>query len=592
MDRSRLGDMLVAAGLIRQEQLVEALKVQQQSGKKLGQLLVEQGHISEEVLLSFLADQKGLEFINIDEYIGDEPSSDLVKLVPQGFMEKHTVFPVRFDTASNTLTVAISDPLNMFIVDDLQLKSGFNVKPVVATYSDIHNHIKKAFTKDEPEAMQKLLDEIGGESHIQLDGGGESTDSLKLAGEEPIVKLANNIIITAVRKKASDIHLEPFEKKCRLRYRIDGVAHEQTSFPPAVYGSIIARLKIMSKLDVTETRKPQDGRIKMVIDGREIDFRVSILPVVYGEKAVLRILDSSSLNLDLTKLGFEGETLEMFNRAIKLPFGLILITGPTGSGKSTTLYSALSTINRPEINIMTIEDPVEYLLAGITQVNVNNDVGLTFASGLRAFLRQSPDIVLVGEIRDSETARIAIQAALTGHLVFSTLHTNDAPTSVTRLHNMGIDPFLISSTLSLVVAQRLVRRICPQCKQPYQMPIEKLRSLGVTDAMAKGQREITLYKGVGCDLCNKGYKGRQGIYEVMEVTDDIRELILQNRSDYEIRQRAVANGMTTLRMAALRKMLAGVTTIEEVLRITVSAESEGTEEKEDQPTMTTEGAAA
>jgi type IV pilus assembly protein PilB len=335
---------------------------------------------------------------------------------------------------------------------------------------------------------------------------------------------------------------------------------------------VIARIKIMSKLDVTEKQKPQDGRIKMIIDNREIDFRVSILPVVYGEKAVLRILDSTALCLDLGKLGFEPDTLELFMKAIKLPFGLILITGPTGSGKSTTLYSALATLNRPEVNIMTIEDPVEYLLPGITQVNVNPEVGLTFATGLRAFLRQAPDIILVGEIRDTETAKIAVQAALTGQLVFSTLHTNDAPSAVTRLINMGIDSFLISSTLTLVEAQRLVRKICPNCKQAYQVPVEKLYSLGVNDEMVQGQKVVTLYKGTGCEKCNGGYKGRIGVYEVMEVNDEIREMILKNVSDIEIRRAAIRNGMKTLRQSALIKMLSGITTIEEVLRVTVSEE--------------------
>ena len=435
--------------------------------------------------------------------------------------------------------------------------------------------INKYILKQESETVDKVMGELEKlESTIEVEHVGETADATKLAEEEPIVKLTNNIIITAVRKRASDIHLEPFERKARLRYRIDGVTHEETFFQHDVYNAIIARIKIMSKLDVTETRKPQDGRIKMLIDNREIDFRVSILPVIYGEKAVLRILDSSALCLDLSKLGFEPETLELFMKAIRLPFGLILITGPTGSGKSTTLYSALSTLNRPEVNIMTIEDPVEYLLPGITQVNVNPEVGLTFASGLRAFLRQAPDIILVGEIRDSETARIAIQAALTGQLVFSTLHTNDAPSAVTRLQNMGIDNFLISSTLTLVVAQRLVRKVCPECKQAYEVDVEKLYPLGVTDEMVNKQKKVMLYKGKGCKKCNNGYKGRIGIYEVMEVNDEIRELILNNAPDIEIRKTAIKNKMQTLRQSALRKMLAGITTIEEVLRVTVSEQTE------------------
>ncbi len=564
----KLGEMLVSTKIITKEQLEEALTIQKQSNEKLGQILVNLGYITEDVLLSFLSRQQGLEFVYVSEY---NISKEMLNYIPRSFMEKNNLLPLEYDKKSNTLTVAIPDPFNLFIVEDLKIATGYNIKPVVASPNEIKENIKKLLLQEEPE-IEKFVEKIASEekTKIEVETFSEDETSLKLAEEEPIIKLTNNIIVTAVRKKASDIHLEPFEKKCRLRYRIDGVTHEEAFFPHRVYNSIIARIKIMSKLDVTETRKPQDGRIKMVVDNREIDFRVSVVPVVYGEKCVLRILDSSALCLDLAKLGFEEDTLEMFKRAINSPFGLILITGPTGSGKSTTLYSAISTLNRPEINIMTIEDPVEYIIPGITQVNVNPDVGLTFASGLRAFLRQAPDIILVGEIRDTETAKIAVQAALTGQLVFSTLHTNDAPSAVTRLHNMGVDPFLISSTLILVEAQRLVRRICPNCKIPYEVPVEKLYHLGVTDEMVAGEKKVVLYKGKGCDKCNDGYKGRIGIYEVMEVNDSIRELILNNRSDYEIRQVAISNGMTTLRKSALKKMLAGITTIEEVLRVTIS----------------------
>ncbi|MCS7151865.1 MAG: type IV-A pilus assembly ATPase PilB [Endomicrobia bacterium] len=568
----RLGDMLIAAKIITPKQLEEALTLQKQTGEKLGSILVNLGYITEEVLLSFLARQKGFEFVYLSEY---EIEESVINLLPRTFIEKHNVFPVSFDKKSNTLVVAIPDPFNIFVLDDLKLSTGFNIKPVIATPNDIKQMVNKFLLKEETTEIDKTISELEKvQANIEVEHISGAVDTAKLAEEEPIVKLANNIIITAVRKKASDIHLEPFEKKCRLRYRIDGVAREETFFPHDVYNAIIARIKIMSKLDVTETRKPQDGRIKMLIDNREIDFRVSILPVVYGEKAVLRILDSSALCLDLEKLGFEPEVLQLFLKTIRLPYGLILITGPTGSGKSTTLYSALATLNRPEVNIMTIEDPVEYILQGITQVNVNPEVGLTFATGLRAFLRQAPDIILVGEIRDTETAKIAVQAALTGQLVFSTLHTNDAPSAVTRLHNMGIDPFLISSTLTLVEAQRLVRRICTNCKQAYQVPVEKLYPLGVTDEMVQGQKIVTLYKGAGCSKCNGGYKGRIGIYEVMEVTDEIRELILRNASDIEIRKAAIKNGMQTLRKSALRKMLAGITTVEEVLRVTIEAATE------------------
>ncbi len=565
----KLGDMLVSAGFITKGQLEEALNLQKQTKEKLGRILVSLGYITEEVLTSFLARQQGLEFVYLNEY---EISEDIINLVPRSFIERHNILPLEFNKKTNTLTVAFHDPFNLYLMDDLKIAAGYNIKPVIATYTDISEHVKKLFYREETTEFEKLVEGIEDTGKIELETITVTEDALKLAEEAPIVKLTNNIIVTAVRKKASDIHLEPYEKKCRLRYRIDGVAREETTFPHHIYNSIIARIKIMSKLDVTETRRPQDGRIKMLIDNREIDFRVSVVPVVYGEKAVLRILDSSSLNLDLSKLGFEKESLEKFKRAINFPFGLILITGPTGSGKSTTLYSALSTINRPEINIMTIEDPVEYLLPGITQVNVNPEVGLTFASGLRAFLRQAPDIILVGEIRDTETAKTAIQAALTGHLVFSTLHTNDAPSAVTRLQNMGIDSFLISSTLTLVVAQRLVRKVCQNCKDMYEVPVEKLYHLGVTDEMVNGAKTVILYKGKGCNKCVDGYKGRIGIYEVMEINDEIRELILNNSSGYEIRKCAIKHGMDTLRVAALKKLLSGITTIEEVLRVTVATE--------------------
>ncbi len=575
----KLGEMLVSSRIITPQQLEEALNLQKQSNEKLGHILINLGYISEDVLLSFLARQQNLDFVYLSEFEIDE---SIINMLPRLFIEKNNVLPVKFDKKTNTLTVAIPDPYNVFILDDLKMSTGYNIKPVIALPSEIKEYIKKYLLKEETTKVEKEIIELERlETTIDVEKGLEEAETSKLAEEEPIVKLTNNIIITAVRKRASDIHLEPFEKKCRLRYRIDGVTQEEAFFTHRVYNAIIARIKIMSKLDVTETRKPQDGRIKMLIDNREIDFRVSILPVVYGEKAVLRILDSSALCLDLSKLGFEPDSLEIFMKAIKSPFGLILITGPTGSGKSTTLYSALSTINRPELNIMTIEDPVEYLLPGITQVNVNPEVGLTFASGLRAFLRQAPDIILVGEIRDTETAKIAVQAALTGQLVFSTLHTNDAPSAVTRLQNMGIDSFLISSTLVLVEAQRLVRKICPNCKEAYEVPIDKVIQLGATEKMIEelatvnvrqGQKYVTLYRGKGCKNCNNGYKGRVGIYEIMEVTDEIRELILNNAPDSEIRKVAIKNGMRTLRGSALYKMLTGVTTIEEVLRVTISEE--------------------
>jgi type IV pilus assembly protein PilB len=568
----KLGEILISANMITEGQLNEAFVLQKQTGQKVGQVLVNLGYLTEDALLACLARQSGLEFIYLSEYTIAE---DVLKLVPLNFVEKLNVLPLEFDAKNNTLKVAVPDPLNMFIIDDLRIATGYKIKPVVALPNEIRDTIRKLYFKEEAQDIDKIIGETEDESQLTMETLEDSKDAVKYAEDAPIVKLTNSIIITAVRSKSSDIHLEPFEKKCRLRYRTDGVAHEETFFPRNIYNSIVARLKIMSKLDITETRKPQDGRIKMLIDNKEVDFRVSVLPLIYGEKIVLRVLDSSALNLDLSKLGFAEKEMKMFQRAMNAPFGLVLITGPTGSGKSTTLYSVLSTVNSPTINILTVEDPVEYLLAGITQINVNAAVGMTFAIALRALMRQAPNIILVGETRDPETANTVIQAALTGHLVFSTLHTNDAPSAVTRLHNMGIDPFLISSTLLLVGAQRLVRKICPNCKESYEVSLDDLRHIGVTDKMVSGSKTVVLYKGKGCPKCSNGYKGRCGIYEVMEINDKIRELILKNSSDIEIRKAAMENGMTSLRSAVLEKMLLGVTTIEEVLRVTLGDEAGG-----------------
>ena len=566
----RLGDLLVAEGLVKEEQLRQALSEQKGKTDKLGSILVRLNFISEEQLIGFLSRQYGIPSITLTNLDID---GDTLRLVPVHIAKKYEVLPVK--RIGGTLTLAMSDPTNVFALDDVAFMTNLQILPVVAPQAAIRKAIERTYeeTTNAP-SMTDMMTEITGDgSNVEVvddEQAGAQVDVFELkesADEAPVVKLVNMVLVDAIRKGASDLHWEPYEKVFRVRFRIDGVLHEMLSPPKRLEPAIISRLKIMSNLDISERRLPQDGRIKLRYGAREIDFRVSILPTIFGEKAVLRILDKESLQLDLTKLGFDPWSYEKFSHAIHQPYGMVLITGPTGSGKTTSLYSAISTINSPEHNIMTAEDPVEYNLKGVNQVQVNEGVGRTFAAVLRSFLRQDPDVILVGETRDLETAQISIRAALTGHLVFTTLHTNDCPSTVARLVDMGVQPFLLSSALLLILAQRLGRRICKDCKEGFDGHEDDLVPYG---HVAQGLGKVTFYKGKGCQTCNfTGMKGRVAIYEVMPVSTEIRDLILRNATTNEIQDAACSQGMKTLRQNALQKVIDGVTTVEEVLRVTL-----------------------
>ena len=573
-----LGEMLVSSGLLTSDHLGEALELQRSGGGKLGQLLVHKKFIEERTLLQFLSKQFGIEFVDLR---GLEIKEDLLRIIPENIARRYGLIAV--EKKENKLKVAMEDPLNIVVLDDLKMMTGYDIKPVFGSEADIALALDKNYgAKTSKEALDEILKKtVGGTTDISLveedasKGGGEDLLSLAEKGEAaPIVQMVNLIISSAIKAHASDIHIEPSYKETKVRFRIDGVLHAQPSPPKKFHNAIISRLKIMSMLDISERRMPQDGRTKLKIDDREIDLRVSILPCGPGEKVVMRILDSSGLKLRLEDLGMEPENLAIFSKCLKAPHGINLITGPTGSGKSTTLYSALATLNAPEVNIVTIEDPIEYHLEGINQVMVNTDVGLTFASGLRSFLRQDPDVIMVGEIRDFETMSIAINAAMTGHLVFSTLHTNDAPGAITRIGMMGIEPFLTSSTLLMVVAQRLVRGICKNCKETYEVKPELMAGLGVPKTILDNNiknGKIMLSRGRGCDICAKtGYKGRMGIHEILEINDIIRGLIIEKAHVSKIKEAGRRNGMITLRESALRKLFIGATTVEEVIRVTGS----------------------
>ena len=566
----RLGDLLVREGLINQEQLQRALADQKGSNEKLGSILVRLDFINEDQLIDFLSKQYGIPSITLTQLDVD---SEVVKLVPAQIARKYEVLPIK--RSGNQLTLAMADPTNVFAVDDVGFMTNLQVVPVVASQGAIRKAIDRLY-----EAQTGGIADVISEMDTALadvevvegeDENWAKADVFELkesADEPPVVRLVNMILVDAIRRGASDIHLEPYEKVFRVRFRIDGVLHEIMTPPKRLEAALTSRVKIMASLDIAERRLPQDGRIKLRYNQREIDFRVSTLPTIFGEKTVMRILDKDSLQLDLAMLGFDAWSLEQFTRAIHQPYGMILITGPTGSGKTTTLYSAIHTINSPDVNIMTAEDPVEYNLKGVNQVQVNEGIGRTFAAALRSFLRQDPDIILVGETRDLETAQIGIRAALTGHLVLTTLHTNDCPSTVARLLDMGIPPFLVSSALTLILAQRLGRKICKDCKQPYDADEESLVPYG---HVPQGLGAVQLYKGKGCHTCSfTGMKGRVAIYEVMPITDELREMILRNAPTAEIRELALSQGMKTLRQNALQKVLEGTTTIEEVLRVTVS----------------------
>ena len=608
---AKLGEILVRENLVTPQQLREALDYQRTSGGRLGSNLVKLGIISDDVITAVLSRQYGVPSINLDLF---HIETDVIKLIPQEVALKYTVLPI--SKVGATLTLAMADPTNVFAMDDIKFMTGLNVEPVIASEASIQMSVGKyysgstqidifeaaiAFESDKKSKNGKngngkngakgKVDERLSEADLDVSLGdfdfatheGEEFEvvqdneeidlaTLARASEDaPVVRLVNVLMVDSLRRGASDIHVEPYEKDFRIRFRIDGVLYDVMHPPMKLRDPLISRLKIMSKLDISEKRLPQDGRIKIKVKvddrSRELDFRVSTLPTLFGEKVVLRLLDKDKLMLDMSKLGFEAESLEKFQRNISNPYGMVLVTGPTGSGKTNTLYSALQTLNTPETNIMTAEDPVEFNLQGINQVQMKEQIGLNFAAALRSFMRQDPNIILVGEIRDFETAEIAIKAALTGHLVLSTLHTNDAPSTISRLVNMGIEPFLVATSVNIIQAQRLIRRICKECKEEVHFPAEGLVEIGFSPEEAP---KLKMYKGAGCDTClNTGYKGRVGLYEVMEVTDELRELIIIGASAIELRRKAIELGMITLRESGLHKLREGITTVEEVVKETV-----------------------
>jgi type IV pilus assembly protein PilB len=609
---SKLGEILVRENLITAQQLREALDYQRGSGGRLGSNLVKLGIISDDVITAVLSRQYGVPSINLELFQIEEST---VKLISQEVALKYSVLPI--SKVGATLTLAMADPTNVFAMDDIKFMTGLNIEPVIASEASIQAAVGKYYNATKQIDVFDLagvgagFEKVGAKSKNGSGGNGNgvktqqrlvesdlevSLDHFKFSEAEtgdfevvndneeidlaelarasedaPVVRLVNVLLVDSLRRGASDIHVEPYEQDFRIRFRIDGVLYDVMHPPMKMRDPLISRLKIMAKLDISEKRLPQDGRIKIKVKidnrSRELDFRVSTLPTLFGEKVVLRLLDKDKLMLDMTKLGFEQQSLEIFKRNISKPYGMVLVTGPTGSGKTNTLYSALQALNTTETNIMTAEDPVEFNLPGINQVQMKEQIGLNFAAALRSFLRQDPNIVLVGEIRDFETAEIAIKAALTGHLVLSTLHTNDAPSTISRMVNMGIEPFLVATSVNIIQAQRLIRRICSECKEEVQVPVEGLIEIGFS---AEEAPTIKSYKGRGCQICNgTGYKGRVGLYEVMEITDELRELIIIGASAIELRKRAMELGMITLRQSGLYKLREGMTTIEEVVKETV-----------------------
>jgi len=567
----RLGELLTKASLITQDQLKEALKSQKSAGGKLGETLIKLGFVSDEDITECLSQQFGVPSINLSHF---EIDGSVIKLIPADVARKYNILPVNKTGA--TITIAMADPTNVFAMDDIKFMTGYNVEPVVASELGIKAAIDNYYGSASALELKKVMEDLQQSESADLEvmEDDEELDVAALAEgaeEAPVVKLVNLILTDAIKRGASDIHVEPYEKEFRVRFRIDGILYEIMNPPLKLKDAITSRLKILAKLDISEKRLPQDGRIKLKMKlnekNKELDFRVSVLPTLFGEKIVLRLLDKDNLRLDMTKLGFEPESLAKFEEAIFKPWGMVLVTGPTGSGKTNTLYSALAKVNSPEVNIITAEDPVEFNLPGINQVQMKESIGLNFAATLRSFLRQDPNIILVGEIRDFETAEIAIKAAPTGHLVLSTLHTNDAPSTINRLMNMGIEPFLVATSVQLMAAQRLARRICHSCKEVVEMAPQALINLGFRkDEIGTFQ----VFKGRGCDKCNNtGYKGRVGLVEVMIIDDDIRELILTGGTAIDIKKKAAEGGMISLRRSGLIKIKDGITTIEEVVRETV-----------------------
>ncbi|HVS02256.1 MAG TPA: type IV-A pilus assembly ATPase PilB [Thermoanaerobaculia bacterium] len=571
MSSSKLGDLLVSTGAINKDQLQNALDLQKKEGGRIGSNVVKLGFVSEDKLTELLSKHFGVPSVNLDRVEVDEA---IIKIIPADVARKYTILPI--SKAGAKLTIAMLDPTNVFAMDDIKFMTGYNVEPVVAAETALREAIERYYGSTHAIELKKVMEDLAEEDDTDLEVL-EEDEELDLAAleqeseEAPVVRLVNIILTDAIKRGASDIHVEPYEKDLRVRYRIDGLLYEMMHPPLRLREAITSRLKIMAKLDIAEKRLPQDGRIKIKtrISGRvkDLDYRVSVLPTIFGEKIVMRLLDKDNLMLDLTRLGFEPESLRKFEGAIFKPYGMVLVTGPTGSGKTNTLYSALSRVNKIDTNIITAEDPVEFNLPGINQVQMKEQIGLNFAAALRSFLRQDPNIILVGEIRDFETAEVAIKAAMTGHLVLSTLHTNDAPSSISRLMNMGVEPFLVATSVHLVVAQRLVRRICNYCKEPIDESPSALTAIGFTEGEA---RRIRLFRGKGCERCsNTGYKGRIGLYEVMELDDDMKEMVLAGASSLELRQRALQRGMVSLRASGLEKIRQGMTSVEEVVRETV-----------------------
>ena len=599
---AKLGEILVRENLISPQHLREALEYQREHGGRLGYNLVKLGLVSDDMITAVLSRQYGIPSVNLELFQID---ASVLRLIPQEVAQKYSVLPL--SRVGATLTLAMVDPTNVFAMDDIKFMTGLNVEPVVVAEASIQQAISKYYSNSREIDLATVTIEqsvLEGASVLGANGGGITNADLvsldtidfapgegseeveivedneeidlstlsRMSADAPVVRLVNVLLVDALRRGASDIHVEPYEKELRIRFRIDGVLYDVMHPPLKLRDALISRIKIMSKLDISEKRLPQDGRIKIKVKvdarSRELDFRVSTLPTLFGEKVVLRLLDKENLMLDMTKLGFEPESLVKFKRNISKPYGMVLVTGPTGSGKTNTLYSALQSLNTVDTNIMTAEDPVEFNLLGINQVQMKEQIGLNFAAALRAFLRQDPNIILVGEIRDFETAEIAIKAALTGHMVLSTLHTNDAPSTISRLMNMGIEPFLVATSVNLIQAQRLIRRVCKDCKREHATPAEALAEIGFSPEETK---TLKTYKGQGCSTCNNtGYKGRVGLYEVMEITDEVRELILIGASALELRKKAIEDGMITLRESGLHKIRAGITTVEEVVRETVA----------------------
>ena len=564
---ARLGELLVRENLISLQQLQKAQEAQKVGGGKLGYQLTKLGYIEESQLTEFLSRQYGVPAINLAEF---EIDADVIKLIPKEVAEKHQVVPV--NRAGGSLIVAMSDPSNIFAIDDIKFLTGYNIEVVVSAEASIQAAIPKYYNSgaNSNDMFAKLgtIDDIMSGFDEEVDFAereqeANAFDLEKAAEDAPVVKLVNLILVDAIKKGASDIHIEPYEKEMRVRYRIDGVLHEVMRPPLKLKNAISSRIKIMSNLDIAERRLPQDGRIKLRIGGgKEMDYRVSVCPMLFGEKIVMRLLDKSNLQLDMTKLGLADDQIAVWMEGIEKPFGMCIVTGPTGSGKTTTLYSALSALNQPDVNICTAEDPVEFNFAGINQVQMHEDIGLNFAAALRSFLRQDPDTIMVGEVRDFETAEIAVKAALTGHMVLTTLHTNDAPATITRMLNMGIEPFLLTAAVNVIIAQRLGRRICVNCKAPVDIPRDALLAAQVPkDMIGKFQP----MKGAGCDVCNgTGCKGRIAFYEVLKMTDPLRELILNGASTGEIKSEAIKLGFRTLRMSAIAHFMAGMVPIDVV----------------------------